>query len=292
MRLYLPLLLLVLIVGPAVAGDAEVRSAISERLLLEEGLLDNRFAIVPHRPTYILPITYVDSPNEAPYEDGDIDLETLEVKYQISLKIPLVKGLLGGKERLYFGYTQLSLWQLYNRQTSASFRETVYEPELLLTFLHNREVLGFRSRVLSIGVNHQSNGQSGRLSRSWNRLVAQLILERGDLYLSFRPWLRIPEGKKDSPEDPGGDDNPDIEDYMGNFELRAILRDGDVHWGLMLRNNLQEENRGALELNYSRPLGSQVRGYVQYFNGYGEGLIDYNDYSSRIGIGIMLTDWL
>ncbi|MGE0079825.1 MAG: phospholipase A [Thiohalomonadaceae bacterium] len=288
----LTLLVLTLAACPAAAVDDEDTSAITERLLLEETLADNRFAIVPHRPTYILPLTYVDNPNEAPYEGTDVDLESLEAKYQISLKIPLAKGLLGGRERLYFGYTQLSLWQLYNRQTSASFRETVYEPEVLLTFLHNREVFGFRSRVLSIGLNHQSNGQSGLLSRSWNRIVAQLILERGDLYLSLRPWLRIPESEKKSPADPTGDDNPDIEKYMGNFEFRAVLRNGDAHWGLMLRNNLRDENRGAVELDYSRPLGNQVRAYVQYFNGYGESLIDYDHYNSRIGIGIMLTDWL
>lgn len=294
MRPRIPLLLaFLLVIDPVIADNNVDTSAITERLQLEESLADNRFAIVPHRPTYILPITYMDDPNEAPYENAGMGgLEPWEVKYQISFKIPLIKGLVGGRERLYFGYTQLSLWQLYNTQSSASFRETVYEPELFFTFLHNKEVLGFRSRVFSIGINHQSNGQGVLMSRSWNRIMAQWILEREDLYLSLRPWVRIPERKKNSPQDTGGDDNPDIEDYMGNFELRAVLRDGDARWGLMWRNNLRRENRGAVELDYSYPLGSQVRAYVQFFNGYGESLIDYNHYNNRIGIGIMLTDWL
>jgi phospholipase A1 len=292
-RTLLPFILLAASVPVTVAAGTPPSSAITERLLLEEGLADNRFAIVPHRPTYILPLTYVDAPNEAPYGDQDIDLEWLEAKYQISLKIPLVKGLLAGQDRLYFGYTQLSLWQLYNRQTSASFRETVYEPEIFMTFPHETEFLGFRSRILTLGINHQSNGQSGLLSRSWNRIMAQVIVERGDLYLSLRPWIRIPESEKDSPDDSVGDDNPDIEHYLGNFELRALLRDGEAVWGLMLRNNLRgDANRGAVEVDYSFPLGTQVRGYVQYFNGYGESLIDYDHYNSRIGIGIMLTNWL
>jgi phospholipase A1 len=260
--------------------------------VLEESLAHNPFAIVPHRPTYLLPLTYVDAPNEAPYSNLDQELDNVEIKYQISFKIPVAKGLLGGSERFYFGYTQVSLWQAYNHDISTAFRETNYEPELLFSFVHNRELLGMRSRVFSFGVSHQSNGQGGDLSRSWNRVVANLILERGDIYVSFRPWMRIPERAKKSPTDFRGDDNPDIEDYMGNFELRTLYTKGRETYGVMLRNNLQAENRGAIEIDYTYPLGEQVRGYVQYFDGYGESLIDYNERTRRIGIGIALTNWL
>ena len=60
----------------------------------------------------------------------------------------------------------------------------------------------------------------------------------------------------------------------------------------MVRNNLQlPENRGALQLEWSFPLIRRVSGYVQYYVGYGESLLDYNHYVNRIGCGFILTDW-
>jgi phospholipase A1 len=60
----------------------------------------------------------------------------------------------------------------------------------------------------------------------------------------------------------------------------------------MVRNNLQyPKNRGALQLEWSIPLFERVSGYLQYYVGYGENLLDYNYRVNRIGFGVILTDW-
>jgi phospholipase A1 len=82
---------------------------------------------------------------------------------------------------------------------------------------------------------------------------------------------------------------------MGTGKLRLVYgRKGHV-FSAMLRNQLESGfDRGATELSWSFPVFDYpyLRGYVQYFPGYGESLIDYNQKVNRIGVGISVTDWL
>ena len=82
---------------------------------------------------------------------------------------------------------------------------------------------------------------------------------------------------------------------MGNGELRTAYKWKDNTFSLMLRNCLESGfSRGTVELGWSFPLWKYpyFKGYVQYFNGYGESLLDYNEHANSIGAGVLLTDWL
>ena len=93
------------------------------------------------------------------------------------------------------------------------------------------------------------------------------------------------------PESSGEDDNPDIEDYLGYGDLQLVYRKGRNAYSLLLRNNFSRtDNHGALKLNWSFPLYGRLKGYVQYFNGYGESLIDYNHKQQSFGLGVSLTE--
>src|SRR5680860_185151 len=104
----------------------------------EKALFSFSGSFISYRPTYIMPITWMDDPNTAPTNPRlgatsyDYELENEEAKYQISFKVPLLTGWLDDRNTLWFGYTQRSLWQVYNQDESAPFRETDFEPEIFL----------------------------------------------------------------------------------------------------------------------------------------------------------------
>ncbi len=79
---------------------------------------------------------------------------------------------------------------------------------------------------------------------------------------------------------------------MGNFELEVARPFGNHVIELMLRNNLRSENKGAARINYSFPLSKRFKGLVQVFSGYGDSLINYDNYENRYSFGILLTDSL
>ncbi len=267
-------------------------SVIAGRLFDERLIENNPFVLTAHRPNYLLPLTYNANPNKTPYAGLEGELQNLEVKFQLSLKFQVARGILGKNSLLFFAYTNQSYWQAYNSEFSSPFRETSHEPEMFVLLPQNWSLFGLRNRVIALGLNHQSNGRPGIQSRSWNRLYASFIFERHNMVFSFRPWHRIPEEKKTDASDPSGDDNPHIEEYFGHGEFRTIYKHGQHTFSLMLRNNLDTPNRGAVELGWSFPMGDRLKGYVQYFNGYGESLIDYDTRVNRLGVGIALTDWL
>lgn len=249
---------------------------------------NNPFTLASHKVNYLLPVVYNPSPNEAGLEDFDVEgadtrLDKVEAQFQLSVQVPVWRGFLGKASFMSLAYTNKSFWQAYNSEDSSPFRETNHEPELIVTWLNDWSVLGFQNVANQLAINHQSNGRSGTLSRSWNRIYANFFFERENVIISFKPWYRIPEDREN-------DDNPDIEAYLGHFELAGTFTGANGHSvSMMLRNNLRSDNHGAFELRWGFPLGSRVRGYVKYFTGYGESLIDYDEAVNTLGVGIELA---
>lgn len=264
--------------------------AVSQRLALERYSRNNPFVLAAHRPNYVMPLTYVKLSRR---ENSVLDRDSIEIQFQLSQKVLLAENLLGRQGHLSIAYTNRSFWQAYSDEVSSPFRETNHEPELILSFEHRWSIFGFRNVANQFSLNHQSNGRSGEDSRSWNRIILNSIFERENFIFVLRPWYRLREDPKDSPDDMKGDDNPDIESYLGHFEWYGAWMRQQNLYSVTLRNNLRTgSNRGSIELSWSFPIYRNIKGTVRYFNGYGESLINYNRSSESLGVGFLISDWL
>ncbi len=256
-----------------------------------------------YRTNYFLPAFRARDPNLAPARAGDAastvpqaDRDATEAKFQLSFKGHLWPKDDRGRHDLWFGYTQVSHWQLWNAEASRPFRETSYEPELMYTYeTPGLEWAGWRVGHVGLSLNHNSNGRGGDLSRSWNRAIAFARAEQGGTLVTLRAWTRIRES--------GIDDNPQIEDYYGRADLQVSHR-----WrnGVVLeatgRHSLRtgSRSRGALQLDLSAPLCrdawpawmcvDSLRAYAQGFHGYAESLVDYNHKDTYLGIGVSIGE--
>lgn len=281
---------------PIAGSDGEKTNgadAVERRLTIDQENVRRPFTIMSHRQNYFLAAAhnfngYRTGEYADELADEDVSLKDTEVQFQLSLKTPLATNILAKNFDIYAAYTVRSFWQLYRTDISSPFRNTDHEPEFWLQAYPDFKIFGFTNVGSALGMAHQSNGKGGLLSRSWNRIYGNFIFHRGNFAVSIKPWIRIAEESDD-------DDNPDITDYLGHGELRLAYKYEDHTFSFMSRNNLESGfSKGAVELGWSFPLFDYpyLKGFLQYFSGYGESLIDYNKYVNRIGVGIMLTDLL
>jgi len=291
--------------APEAGADCSMaEGAFNKRFCTESGISKQAFVMIPYKPNYFIG-SYVDG-----LGGGVEEYQNFETKFQISFKIPISDyeeptrclWIPHTKCITFFGYTQLSVWQTLNFDRSAPFRDTNFEPELMVAQVFDKDPDGsWDLRLINYGlVDHQSNGKSPPSSRSWNRSYIDFIFEKQRHYITLKLWNRWNETPKASPGDFIGDDNPDIEKYVGNGEMKYFYAGQKANFSVELRDSNKNANKVNAQINWSYPLmgmfglfpDSSLRLYLQYYNGFGETLIDYNIKRERFGVGVMLTDWL
>ncbi|OZI76662.1 MULTISPECIES: phospholipase A [Bordetella] len=213
-------------------------------------------------------------------------------RFQISAKYRLFTPP-GGRpatfgENFYLGYTQTSLWDLQG--DSMPFIDTTFNPSVfwLSDNLWTSPTQHWRLG-LNTGIEHMSNGKSGDDSRSLNDAYVQPAINYrfdGGSTLTFAPKIKAYVGV--------ADENSDYRDYAGfvDWNLRWAQDNGAVI-SAMYRQGASRHR--TTQLDFAWPLRRtwlDMNGYLhlQYFNGYGETLLGYdqrNKSQFRIGLSIV-----
>lgn len=247
------------------------------------------FRLVSYKPIYVTAGRISDNPNEKPTSENPSytaieseDFNNIEVKFQLSFKTKVVQGLMWNKGDVWIGYTQKAHWQVYNQNISRAFREINYEPEII--FRYPIKMKAFKGEFKSIGFafNHQSNGRDLPLSRSWNRIIFHVGYEIDNWIITLNPWIRSSDSD---------DENPNITKYIGNGEINVSYHYNRHEFYAITTHPFDRLKGGSLQLNYVFPMKGHLRGHVQFFNGYGETMIDYNHRQTTIGIGVSFANW-
>lgn len=211
-------------------------------------------------------------------------------KFQLSFKYRLFGDAADRPEitrnSVQFAYTQRSLWDLEGE--SSPFQDTSYMPEVFFEHLTPDNPEGIRWLTwlgLQAGYKHESNGRGGLDSRSMNTVFVRSALALGDL----EGWRVILEPRvftyiSDM------DDNPDMKRYRGYGEMRVIVGKND-DFELVAAGRLgSDRRRPTVQLDLTLPLRIKFGDFasyalIQYFHGYGESLLNYQQETESIRAG-------
>lgn len=202
-----------------------------------------------------------------------------DVKFQISIAQRLTRTTLPGNSFIFLMYTQKTFWNVFEK--SLPMHDLNFNPGIgwSIPFFSKGRYAG----KLTLLIEHESNGRDSIQSRSWNRITlsGSTIIDRW-LMVHAKIWIPIIDGEN----------NRDILKYCGIFQggLAVTTPDKKFGWSLTLvkRKGWNLNFNTILEFNWrtSRKLNQYL--FVQYYNGYGENLLDYNKFHSRLRVGIVI----
>lgn len=273
MKIYRVLILFIVLVGVNIPVGGQIvtshktDSEIADSIRAE---LDRRPYFSLHKDTYFVGGTVL---------GGTPTIHNSDVKFQISFQQRLTKSVLPGHSYLYLFYTQKALWNVLER--SLPFHDLNFNPGIGIS----RHII-LKDRLvgkLTMMVEHESNGRDGTASRSWNK-----ISWAGEAYISpflmahAKFWIPIIDG----------DYNRDILRYSGIYQTGFQAVSLDDKWvldmTLVKRKGWNLNFNTIIQLGYRLNRNANQFLMVQYYNGYGESMLDYNQYHSRIRVGLLI----
>lgn len=202
-----------------------------------------------------------------------------DVKFQVSIAQRLTKSTLPFNTYLFLFYTQKCMWNVFEK--SMPMRDLNFNPGIGLAkhlFVKNRYV-----GKLTLLVEHESNGRDGADSRSWNKIsLACNVFIDPNFMIHGKAWIPIVDGQN----------NKDILDYCGIYQTGFTYTTPNKRFGFALtlvkRRGWNLNYNSIWEINYRLFKKENQFLFLQYYNGYGENLLDYNKFHSRLRVGIVI----
>jgi phospholipase A1 len=180
---------------------------------------------------------------------------------------------------MFLTYTQKSFWNIYKK--SSPFSETNYNPAIGLGkfFISKNQYL----HLVALTFEHESNGKDSLASRSWNRISLHYMIpvsKKASLFL--KAW--IPFGYKT--------DNPDLIKYVGYGEINYTQKSENERFiiDVNLKKGSSWDTKGAISSQVAFRLSKSTNQYLslQYYYGYAESLINYQEKTQMIRLGIII----
>lgn len=205
--------------------------------------------------------------------------ENTNIKFQISIAQRLTRASLPWGTYFYLFYSQKCFWNVL--ENSMPMTDLNFNPGLGLTkplFVKNRYIGKF-----TFILEHESNGRDSIQSRSWNRaaLAANVIVTK-NLMVHGKIWVPIVDGAN----------NRDIVDYCGFWQAGfQVLSDNhrfNAGVTFVKRKGWNFNANVVVDLSYRIFKRDNQYLFLQYYNGYGEGLLEYNKFHSQLRLGLLI----
>ena len=202
-----------------------------------------------------------------------------DVKFQISVRQRLTRSTLPWGTYLYLCYTQRVFWNVCEK--SVPMHDFLFNPGIGLfkPFYTGGRFIGGAGLLIE----HESNGRDGEASRSWNKVTLfgnMIVFDR--LIVNGKIWIPIVDGEY----------NHDLLRYAGLFQVGASYHTPNNKFGF----SAQFVKRMGWDLNFNTTLEfswhvfkrNNLYLFAQYYNGFGENLLDYNRFGSRLRVGFVI----
>ena len=236
---------------------------------LVRSVLDKQAAFAVYKDNYMV--------TGIPLNKG-ITRKTADAFFQFSIRHRITRSVLPFNSFLYIIYSQRSFWDIYDE--SSPFRDTNYNPGIGIGryVIKDDKLKG----AVMVSLEHESNGKAGEDSRSWNyiNLSAKYFY---NMRLSAKAQVYLPYVD--------GGNNKDLLRYKGYGIISVNYIDKKNLWWFSLNITPRDKFINPnLHTSLSFKVSKNSNQYLtlDYYAGYGEGLLNYKEYTNQIRIGFTI----